>query len=235
MTAPDTDAIIDMATRFERLYTASVYDVMDEMGLPNQCMALDIKPLDPDWVVAGAALTMKWTAETRHPLDLHKMDDRRPNMFSLINLVQPGSVLVMETGKSMNVGHWGELTGTSAKVRGCRGAVIDGGIRDSRHLRAMNDYPVFVRYTSPIESVSRAVIVDVECPLLVRGALVEGLKVENGDFVFGDADGVLVIPREVAPEVLAKAEEVAQTEDLIRAEIKAGEHPATVWLKYGRF
>ncbi len=102
MTAPDTDAIVDMAARFERLYTASVYDVMDEMGLPNQCMALGIKPLNPDWVVAGTALTMKWTAETRHPLDLHKMDDRRPNMFSLINLVQPGCVLVMETGKSMN-------------------------------------------------------------------------------------------------------------------------------------
>lgn len=235
MAALDAEAIVDMAVRYEKLYTASVYDVLDEMGLPNQCMALDIKPLNPDWVVAGAALTMKWTAETRHPLDLHQMDERRPNMFTLINLVYPGCVLVMETGKSMNVGHWGELTGTSAKVRGCRGAVIDGGIRDSRHLRAMNDYPVFVRYTSPIESVGRAVIVDVECPLLVRGALVEGLKVEPGDFVFGDADGVLVIPKAVAREVLEKAEQVAGTENLIREEIRAGEHPAAVWMKYGRF
>ena len=227
--------LLDMCERYKRLYAASVYDVLDEMGLPNQCLSLDIRPLHPDWVVAGAAFTLKWTAESRHPLELMRQQAGRPNLFSIVDGFYPGCVMVMETGKSMNVGHWGELTGLMSQVRGCRGAVIDGGVRDSRHLRDRGDYPVFARYTSPIESVTRAVIVDVDCPLLMSGSLTEGLLVRPGDFIFGDADGVLAVPREVAAEVLAKAEEVAQKEDLVRAEIRAGEHPVKVWQKYGRF
>lgn len=231
----DRDKILDMCVRFERLYSASVYDVMDEMRLPNQCLALDIKPLRSDWVLAGAALTIKWTAEPRHPLEIHQSNPHSANLFGLIDLFYPGCVLVMETGKTMHVGHWGELTGAMAQVRGCRGAVIDGGTRDSRHLRERGDYPVFARYTSPIESVTRAAITDYGCPLWMSGSLTEGVLVRPGDLVFGDADGVLVIPVEVAEEVLVKAEEVAKTEDLIRGEIRAGEHPLQVWQKYGRF
>jgi regulator of RNase E activity RraA len=141
----------------------------------------------------------------------------------------------METGKSMNAGHWGELTGLMSEVRGCRGAVIDGGVRDSRHLRERGTYPVFARYASPIESVHRANIIDIECPLLMTGSLTEGLLVRPGDFIFGDSDGVLVIPAEIVEEVLVKSETVSKTEDLIREEIGAGVHPLEVWQKYGRF
>lgn len=227
--------VLDMCERYQRLYAASVYDVLDEMGLPNQCLSLAIRPLHPDWMVAGFAFTLKWTADSRHPLEVMQVRPASPNLFSIVDGFRPGCVLVMETGKSMNVGHWGELTGLMSQVRGCRGAVIDGGVRDSRHLRERGTYPVFARYTSPIESVSRATIVDVECPLLMTGSLTEGLLVRPGDFVFGDADGVLVIPAEIAAEVLAKAEDVAQKEDLVRRDIAAGEHPAKVWQKYGRF
>src|SRR3990172_4301703 len=178
-TEPD---VLELCQRYERLYAACLYDVLDEMGLPNQCLSLAIRPLDPNWVVAGAAFSVKWTAESRHPVDLVREQPSRPNLFSFVDRLYPGCVLVMETGKSMNVGHWGELTGLMAQVRGCRGALIDGGVRDSRHLRDRGDYPVFARYTSPIESVSRATIVDVECPLLMTGALTEGLLVRPGDF-----------------------------------------------------
>ncbi len=228
-------SVSEMCERYQRLYSASLYDVLDEMGLPNQCLSLAIRPLRPDWVVAGVAFTMKWTAESRHPLELLRGQAGRPNLFSIVDGFSPGCVLAMECGKSMNVGHWGELTGLMSQVRGCRGAVIDGGVRDSRHLRERGDYPVFARYTSPIESVTRATIVDVNCPLLMTGSLTEGALVRPGDFIFGDADGVIVIPRELALEALEKAEAVAKTEDLVRQEIGAGEHPAKVWQKYGRF
>jgi regulator of RNase E activity RraA len=230
----DEEKILDMCARYERLYAASVYDVMDEMGYSNQCLSLSIRPLEPNWVVAGPAFTIKWTAETRHPVELAQ-EKAGPNLFSIVDRFHPGCVLVMETGKSMNVGHWGELTGLMAQVRGCRGAVIDGGVRDSRHLRNRGTYPVFARYTSPIESVSRATIIDVDCPLLMTGSLTEGLLVRPEDFVFGDSDGVLVIPTEIVEEVLTKAETVATTEDLIREEIGAGVHPLEVWQRYGRF
>ncbi len=231
----DRERIVEIGRRYERLYSASVYDVLDEMKMPNQCLSLDIGPLHTDWVVAGAALTIKWTAEPRHPLELMQSKPHSANLIALVDMFYPGCVLVMETGKTMNVGHWGELTGTMAQVRGCRGAVIDGGVRDSRHLRARGDYPVFARYTSPIESVSRAAITDYDCPVWMTGSLTEGVLVRPGDFVFGDADGVLVIPAEIAEEVLQKAEAVAETENLIRDEIRAGVHPLQVYQKYGRF
>jgi regulator of RNase E activity RraA len=227
--------ILEMCERYERLYSASVYDVLDEMGLGSQCLSLDIRPLQPAWVVAGDAFTLKWTAESRHPVDVIRGRPGSPNIFGIVDQFYAGCVLVMETGKSMNVGHWGELTGLMSQVRGCRGAVIDGGVRDSRQLRERGDYPVFARYTSPIESVTRAIIVDVQCPLLMSGSLTEGLLVRPADFIFGDADGVLVIPREIALEVLVKAEEVAEKENMVREEIRAGEHPLKVWQKYGRF
>lgn len=231
----NAERAIQMSGRYERLYSASVYDVLDEMKMPNQCLSLDIRPLCDDWVVAGVALTIKWTAEPRHPLELMQAKPDSANPITLVDLLHPGCVLVMETGKSMHVGHWGELTGTMAQVRGCRGAVIDGGVRDSRHLRARGDYPVFARYTSPIESVSRAAITDYQCPVWMTGSLTDGVLVRPGDFVFGDADGVLVIPAEIAEEVLEKAEAVAETENLIRDEVRAGVHPLQVWQKYGRF
>ncbi len=234
MSKPEPD-LLQMCERYQRLYSASIYDVLDEMGLPNQCLSLDIRPLDPDWVVAGAAFTIKWTAESRHPIEVMRERPGSPNIFGIADQFYPGCVLVMETGKSMNVGHWGELTGLMSQVRGCRGAVIDGGVRDSRDLRERGDYPVFARYTSPIESVTRAIIVDVQCPLLMTGSLSEGLLVRPGDFIFGDADGVLVVPQEIAADVLARAEEVARKEDLVREEIRAGEPPLKVWQKYGRF
>src|SRR4030042_4125116 len=127
------------------------------MGLGSQGLSLDIRPLQPAWVVAGDAFTLKWTAESRHPSDVRRGRPDSPNIFSIVDQFYAGCVLVMETGKSMNVGHWGELTGLMSQVRGCRGAVIDGGVRDSRHLRERGDYPVFARYTSPIESVTRAI------------------------------------------------------------------------------
>ena len=230
----DQEKTLEICARYERLYTAGVYDVMDEMGQPNQCLSLKIRPLHPDWVLAGRAFTVKWTAETRHPVELAQQK-AGPNLFSMVDQFEPGCVIVMETGKTMNVGHWGELTGLMAQVRGCRGAVIDGGVRDSRHLLERGTYPVFARYTSPIESVHRATIVDVDFPLLMTGALTEGLLVRPGDFIFGDSDGVLVIPAEIAEEVLDKSESVAKTENLIREEIGAGVHPLEVWQKYGRF
>ena len=231
----EKEKILDLCARYERLYSASVYDVLDEMKLANQCLSLDIKPLNPSWVLAGAALTIKWTAEPRHPLKLHQLRPGSANLFGLVDMFYPGCVLVVETGKTMHVGHWGELTGTMSQVRGCRGAVIDGGTRDSRHLRARGDYPVFARYTSPIESVSRTAITDYDCPVWMAGSLTAGVLVRPGDFVFGDADGVLVIPIEIAEEVLLRAEDVASKEDLIRDEIRAGVHPFEVWQKYGRF
>ena len=117
----DEAKILDMCARYKRLYSAGVYDVMDEMGHPHQCLSLQIRPLEPNWVVAGPAFTIKWTAETRHPVELAQQK-AGPNLFSIVDQFHPGCVLVMETGKSMNVGHWGELTGLMSEVRGRRGA-----------------------------------------------------------------------------------------------------------------
>src|SRR5258707_11280450 len=144
----------DMIQRYRKLYSASIYDILDERGLPNQVLSLDIRPISPDFVGAGWALPVKGGAEPRRHEEVIAEKRETPDFFKLLDIVYVGCVLVMDTGKSMNTGQWGELTSTAAQARGAVGVVIDGGVRDTRHLREMQ-YPVFVRYSSCIESNSR--------------------------------------------------------------------------------
>src|SRR5437660_1231393 len=140
----------EMIQRYSKLYSASIYDILDERSLHNQVLSLDIQPISPASVIAGWALTVKGGAEPRRHKEVAKEKPDQPDFFKLLKAVYPGCVLVMDTGKSMNAGQWGELTGTAALARGAVGIVIDGGVRDTRHLREMQ-YPTFARYSSCIE------------------------------------------------------------------------------------
>jgi 4-hydroxy-4-methyl-2-oxoglutarate aldolase len=224
----------DMIRRYGALYSASIYDILDERGLPDQVLSLDIGPLSPDQVVAGWALTVRGAAEPRRHEELAAQEPGQADFFGLIAQVYPGCVLVMDTGKSLNTGQWGELTGTAAQARGCVGVVIDGGTRDTRHLRQMG-LPVFARYSSCIESNRRWAITDYNKPILVSGATVAGVTVHPGDFICGDCDGTIVIPRDIAEAVLLEAEGVATTENEVRAALRSGEDAAQVFERLKRF
>jgi 4-hydroxy-4-methyl-2-oxoglutarate aldolase len=218
--------------RFMALYTAAVYDTLDEMGLPNQCLDLSIKPLAHDMKLAGPAFTVLGTTDPRDD-DEYEHGQKTADWGIFDAIYQDCVVLVVANGER-HCGHWGELMSTAAKARGAAGVVIDGGIRDGSLLFAIEEWPAFARYTSPIESKHRYRIRDLEVPVAASGTLSSQVRVDPGDWLFGDMDGVLVVPQGVVDEVLERSEEAKAIEDLVRIEIRQGAHVRDVYKKYGR-
>lgn len=221
--APDMVETID---RYRRLYTGLVYDILDEMGLPNQALATDIRPLRPDMIIAGPAFTIQGIND---PMGDEGLRERRIKLFGEMRYP---CVDVRDCGYDTRVAHYGEMNAVLGRAKGVVGAIVDGGTRDSRHVLAM-DFPLFCRYFSPVEAVKRWGYYRWQLPIQLRGALSATVVVRPGDFMFADIDGVLVIPQERVVEVLRKAEEHAAIEDRARADFAApGADVEAVYARY---
>jgi regulator of RNase E activity RraA len=228
----DQTWVAQTAERFRALYSAVVYDIMDEQGLPNQCVDLGIGPLSRSMQVAGPAYTVMAGPDVRTKDEIPvnpKLAD-----FGVFDLMYPGCVVVVGAAGERQSGIWGELMSNASRARGATGIVIDGGIRDARLVREIDGLGVFARYSSPIESLHRSRIHDLEVPISVTGTLTSQIRIEPGDWIFGDEDGVLVIPADQLDEVLAKSEEAKQIEDKVRADVVAGVPVSQVYQTYGR-
>jgi regulator of RNase E activity RraA len=223
--------LADTAARLKRLHTAAVYDILEEMGLPNQCLDLGIKPLERGMRIAGPTFTIACVADAR--LDWEYENEEVKN-FTFFRRMYRGCVVLVTSGGERQAGHWGELMSLSSQARGAVGCIIDGGIRDGSMLMEMADWPVFTRYLSPIESRGRTRIRAIEEPVAVAGALTAQVRVNPGDWLFGDMDGVIAIPAGKVEEVLRRAEEIGGIEDRVREEIGSGADVTAVFEKYGR-
>jgi len=223
--------ILDMANRFQKIRSANIYDVLDEMGYPFQTLNLDIKPLKEDMRIAGAAFTIQGY---RYPEKLDE-DSNQSGFERVYQSLFEGCVVVVNPEKgSEGVGCFGEMTSWCLKQHGARGILVDGGIRDRMGLLEIPDWSVFVRYTSHIESNGRWMIKDVQTPISLTGQLQTQVRVRPGDFIVGDCDGVVVIPREIVEEVLIRAEKVEEVEQKSREDLAGGALFEEVFKKYGR-
>ena len=117
----------------------------------------------------------------------------------------------------------------AARERGCTGAVVDGGLRDTRFILRM-EFPVFCRFRCSASSIGRSDITEWILPITIGETIIH-----PDDFVFGDADGVVIIPKALTIEVLLKTEEIVQREDAMRAELAKGVTVSEVYKKYGKF
>ena len=215
-----------MLDRYARLYSGPIYDVMAKMGYPDQVLSHEITPLSRGLKIAGPALTLQGVAAV--PGSVTPADDY---FGSLCKACTPGCVGVYSMGKEQLSGHWGELTSTSVKAHGCQGVVIDGGARDSDLIEQLG-FKVFCRYTSPIEMATRACFISCQKPVYMPGSLTAMVTVRPNDWVFGDGDGVTIIPKEIAVDVLIQAEEMAEREARGRELFATGMDPRDVIRKY---
>jgi len=205
----------------DRLYTAVVSDVLDSLGFRNQAMRHDIRPLHPDLVVVGRARTAFWIREYRdreNPYD---------NEIDLIDSLRPGDVTVHSTDFYGQIAPWGELLSTASKIRGSTGAVVDAFTRDVKKIIEMG-FPVFTRGIKPLDSRGRGYIQDYDVPIPCGD-----ITLRPNEIVFGDYDGIVVIPEEMEDEVLARSVEKVSGENNTRRELLEGKLLADVYEKYG--
>jgi regulator of RNase E activity RraA len=216
-----TSDIEDLKQRYLALYTGAVSDILDKRGLRHQVLPHGITPLTNANRIAGRAFTGQGypCADTAH--------DDTETRLAMLDSIQPGTVSVWACGGSTDCAHWGEIMSTAARQRGCEGAVIDGGVRDVDFVNAMN-YAVFAKFKCPASSVGRWDIREYQVPIKI------GLTVIHpGDFVFGDVDGVVIIPAALTVEVLEAAESVFQREKGMREELRRGVRVQDAYQKYG--
>jgi len=217
----------DVRQRYLKLYTALIYDAMESIGLPGRSMSSGIYPLTVDMKVAGPAFTCR--RQTTPNSDTYTHNIRLGQMKSMT----PGCVFISDTQGNLNCGQFGEITATAMRAAGCTGAVIDGSTRDSNYLINMG-FPTFCRFRNPVEGLGRSMIVDYQIPIYVNG--IDGMiTVHPGDFIFGDNDGVVIVPEDKTIEVLEIAETWFENEKASRQAMADGMDPFEVYNTYGRF
>ena len=218
-TGDHTDELIEIIRT--RLYTAVVSDVLDRHGYLEQAMDARIRPIERGMRVVGRAHTVLSADIYQRP------DNPYENEIAAIDAVTPGSCVVASTNQSTRTCYWGELLSTATRARGGIGCIIDGYTRDSQAIVEMG-FPVFSTGFKPVDSSSRSMVVDFGCPIECGG-----VTVRPGDVVFGDFDGLVVIPIEVLPEVVNGAAEKVQSENLTREMLQQGHLLREVYDKYG--
>jgi len=208
----------------ELLYSAVLSDTLDSLGYRRQAMRPFIRPLDPCQTLFGRVRTGLFEPRDGERADEHPYDVE----IALIDDLKPGDAPVLACGgPDEEIVPWGELLTTAARARGAVGAVTDGLMRDARAVARMQ-FPVFHGGYRPLDSKGRGKMVarDIE---IVCG----GVTARSGDLVFGDQDGVVVIPQAISEIAVAKAVEKIQSENKTRDELRAGALLADVFRKHG--
>jgi len=205
------------------LYSAVLSDTLDFLGEMKQAMPAGIRPLDDALVLCGRARTAMYmevyhVAHGENPYDLE---------IALIDDLRPGDVAVMGCGGSPRIAPWGELLSTAARARGAMGCVTDGLVRDVKRVREMR-FPVFHGGIAPLDSRGRGKVMAIDVPIACGG-----VDVKPGDMVFGDVDGVVVIPQALAERAVTLALEKVAGENRVREELARGDSLRDVFTRHG--
>ncbi|MDQ7910097.1 hypothetical protein RB614_36935 [Phytohabitans sp. ZYX-F-186] len=220
----------ELIERYRQLYSGAVYDVLDGFGLPHQALATDLKPVAQDMVIAAPAFPLKGVPDN---VGKEELRSRRIHMFNDMRATGVPLVDVRDCSFDTQVAHYGEMNAVVGRASGVVGAVVDGGCRDTGYL-IRTGFPVFCRYQTPVEAFRRWSYLEWGGPVGLRGALSSIVPVSPGDFVFGDLDGVVIVPRELVVTVLEKTEDLIRQENDARREFSSGEDPVAVYQRYGR-
>jgi regulator of RNase E activity RraA len=207
--------------KLERCYSAVIMDVMDRMNFRVQCMEPAIRPLVPTMRTWGEAVTMYFEAVVEvpeHPFQLE---------MEVLDGIREGQVIVCQCNAVSMSAVWGGLLSNAAIGRKAAGVITDGGARDYKEIVDLN-FPTFCKGLTPNDSLGRMDGKGRDIPIVCGG-----IRVNPGDLVFGDIDGVVVVPREIVKEVIERAWEKVQGENTVREELRAGASLVKTFEKYG--
>ena len=185
----------ELCDRYEKVTTPMVNDVLREMELLYQTFPNNILPLREEMKVAGIAFTIKGSKNL-------SLENEMVERAKMLEAIPENSICVWDTSEDDESAQWGEIMTMASKRQGCRGAVVDGGVRDTNKVLEQN-FPVFCKYRSSNGMLGRFRLIGYQIPIVMGR-----VHVYPGDVVLGDIDGCIAIPREIAYEVLLRAEQI---------------------------
>lgn len=205
----------------KNMYSGVLCDVMDEMGYRNQCIGKELMPLKDDTVIFGPAFTSIATTVYSMP------ESPLTAQCKVVDQLEEDEIYVLVTRGDYNCAVFGELFATRVNNKKCANVLLDGYARDLKALKEM-DFPLFYAGHDPQTSKGRAEINECQIPVIMYG-----VTINPGDIIFGDIDGVAVIPKDIADEVIEKAFETIKSEDQVRESLRQGATMEAVYAKHG--
>ena len=212
-----------LTDRLARCYTGAVHDVLRAMGHENIVLPSAIKAIAPGMKLAGPVWTVAGhidRTKTRHETLL--------GWCTLLAKAPAGHVVVCQP-HNREIALMGELSAQTLAARGVLGYVVDGGSRDTEHVLAQG-FPVFCSFLTPADVVCRWIPDSFGEPIRIGD-----VTIATGDYLLGDRDGVVIVPRAIAEDVVAKTEDVVATESEMRAALIGGMDPVAAYNRYGKF
>lgn len=212
----------EICERYDKVSTPMINDVLREMGMLYQTLPNEILPLREEMKVCGIAFTIKGSKN----LDQTNEMTQRAQMLESI---PENSVCVWDTSGDNESAQWGEIMTMASKKRGCRGAIVDGGVRDTNKVLEQ-DFPVFCKYRTSSGMLGRFRMIGYQMPVMIGN-----VHIYPGDIVCADIDGCIVVPRKIAYEVLVRAEQILENEIHIKEMVESGITPTEVVKNGGYF
>lgn len=231
---------LERIERFKRAYGGALSDACFQCGIVDNVLSHTIKPLRQGDLIVGRALTVKWhsqapenrMSEADYLAREKKWAEQGSPQKRMHAAVQPGSVFVFDTGGDLHAAQFGEMSCTLARARGAVGVINAGMTRDVRKINEMTDFTYYTVGTTP-NSYGMGRPLEVNTPIWMPGHLNHYVAVYPGDFIFGDADGLQVIPKDYVDEVLLKVEEILDFEDAEREQIEGGMDIDAIYEEFG--
>ncbi len=221
-TTPLSIPLKELCERYQKLYTGCVNDVLREFCLLDQNLPSDIMPLRDEMVLCGEAFTVKSAPNVM-------IEGEMTFRAQMLDELKPDGIVCWDTSADTEASLWGGVMTATAMSKGIRGAVIAGGIRDTKQILEQN-FPIFYRYRTSNGSLGRCMITHYQVPIKIGK-----VTVRPGDILFGDIDGVLCIPRALAVPVLERAEAIKNNEVDIFDWVHSGDTISEIIAKGGYF
>lgn len=212
----------ELLARYEQLYTGAINDVLREFCLLEQALPHRIVPLRPERTVAGIAFTVKSAPNV-------KIVGELTFRSQMLEEMHEDAFVIWDTSGDEKATLWGGVMTATAMGKKVRAACIDGGIRDTHQIME-HDFPVYYRYRTSNGSLGRCLITHYQTPVKIGD-----VTIKPGDVIMGDIDGVLCVPRDIAYDVLVRAEEIRANEKAIFGWVAEGQTIQQITEKGGYF